>query len=184
MAKSKRAVAKKVVVQKAVEPGERVSMVMQVLETPTASAPDTPEHFTPISLGAARRLLKSTSTQVTEAPQMAREISASRTYATDFGSRAPAATALANKLKLASAWSTEAARAERWAHYAQSQALLAWDAALQDTRTLKEEFDLAVKHDAALPERYPSTTAFLKARREAAARGVRTRKAKKKSAGK
>ena len=122
-----------------------------------------------------------TKQQERDAPDVAREISSSATYEQDFTARAPAAGPMATQLKVARAWSDEEAAAEAWLAYVRVQRDLAWKGTLASTLALKPEFDLAVKHDPAIGERYPQTQAFLGVWKVAAKRAVATRAKKKKA---
>lgn len=123
-----------------------------------------------------------TAQQERDALDVAREITTSRTYEQDFTHRAPPAPQLAAELAVAKAWSDQTASASAWYDYVRIQRDMAWKQALDTARKLKPEFDLAVKHDPAVTQRYPQTSAFLGVWKAAASRASATKAAKKKAA--
>ncbi len=152
---------------------------------PTGHAPKAPKGFEPPAGGIKGAIV--TPAQERAAPDMAREVSTSKSYVEDFTKRAPDPQVLAAQLNVAKAWTDEMANAEAWLAYAKTQHGLAWKEALTTAKKLKPEFELADKHDPSIgDEQYPQTRAFLHAWKDAALRGAETRainrKKKKKDA--
>ena len=119
---------------------------------------------------------------MSQAPAVVVEISASTTYAADFGPKAIPPATFAADLGTAHAWQQEAARALRWYQYAHQMQGQAWNRLLGEHDTFKKDYDTALLHDATIVERYPATTAFVGSRSTAAKRAAATKKEKKKAA--
>ena len=149
---------------------------------PAVGAPSPPVGFVvpPKHQRHAGRL--PTAQQVRDAPDVARELTTSASYTSDFGTRVPAAAVVAAALLLAKGWSDQLAAAQLWAEYVRVQYDSAWRAALALTHQLQPEFALADRHDPAVATRYPQTKDFFAVRAQAAARGAVTRAKKKKAA--
>lgn len=151
-----------------------------VAPPPSPGAPSTPKGFVPLTKAQATRLTKLTETQLAEADGVASELTASKTYAADFGDDAPAAADVAAAIVRASAWSTESDAADAYAAYAKAQKQLAESTASGLVKALKGEFDHAVGNHPEIAKRYKLTTTFLGTRTAAATRGAAT-KAKNKA---
>jgi hypothetical protein len=151
---------------------------------PKQGAPSPPVGFSAPAKYQRRPGALPTTQQVRDAADVASELTTSKSYAADFGSRVPAAGAIASALTLAKGWSNQLAAAEAWLPYVREQYESAWRAALGLTKQLQPEFELAVKHDASVSTRYPQTQDFLQVRSVAATRGAQTRAQKKKAAAK
>lgn len=149
---------------------------------PKQSAPAVPVGFEPPPKHQKRVGLPPTEQQVRDAPDVARELSTSTSYANDFGNRIPGAKTIADALTLAKGWSDQVGAAEAWLTYVKAQEHAAWREAFALTKKLKPEFELAAKHDPAVAKTYPQTEDFLGVRVAAAKRGVKTRAEKKKNA--
>ncbi len=149
---------------------------------PATGAPSPPSAFQALSRSDAGHLLKLTDAQFQSANAVGDEVTASDTYAEDLGPDAPDAASLADKLALASAWDHEATNAEAWAHYAETQKLRAADDAARAAKLLQAELAHATKNHPEVAARYPLTSAFVGARKAAAARGTATKAKKKKAA--
>ena len=157
-------------------------VALDVPAKPTGTAPDVPPNFQPLDAGQVQALRKPTAEQSSQAPAVAAEITASTTYAADFGAKAIAPATFAADLSTAHAWAQEEARALRWYQYAHQMQGQAWHKALGETETFKKDYETGVHHDASIVERYPATTAFVGSRSSAAKRAAATRKGNKKAA--
>lgn len=121
-----------------------------------------------------------TEQQVRDAPDVAREIAASKTYGADFGKHAPEVSSFAAALLLAKAWSDEAAAADAWSTYAGDRRDRAWEQALTSVGNLQEPFGTADSHDPTIAKKYPQTKVFLDVRAKAARKAAATRASNKK----
>jgi hypothetical protein len=146
---------------------------------PAGTAPRPPRGYTPPD-GRVNGAI-ATAQQERDALDVAREVTTSKSYEQDFTSRAPPSVTFAAELTTARAWSDELAAAEAWSAYVRVQRDLAWQATLATARKLKPEFELALKHDGVIGERYPQTRAFLAVWKAAAAKAVETKAAQKKA---
>jgi hypothetical protein len=152
-----------------------------ISQPPVPGAPHAPTDFQPTEAEEIRKFLKVSEGQVRIADGLVSEISGSKTYAADFGDRAPDPSRLAEIIRLALLWETESRATERWLAYAKEQRIRAWDAAMQQIHELQIEFDHRTSRDADLVDRYPKTGEFLGKRKEYAVQAAETRKANKKA---
>ncbi|MFT3767797.1 MAG: hypothetical protein QM820_20265 [Minicystis sp.] len=156
-----------------------VPLPLDVPAAPAGSAPDVPADFQVLTQPQVRQLRKPTADQSKNAAAVAGEIKTAVAYTNDFGQKAIPQDALHTQMTTAAAWSTEAARAQRWAAYASNMASLSWNRVLGSLDTFAKDFDTAMHHDATIAERYPSLTAFRGARSAASKRAAATRREQK-----
>lgn len=147
---------------------------------PTEHVPSPPTGFAPPK--GKIKDAKATKQEERDANDVGSELTTSPSYVDDFTKRAPDAAAAAAALAAAKAWSDERRAAEAWLDYVRTQRNLAWSTAHALTKRLKDEFEVAAKHDPAIVKRYPQTAAFLNVRKAAAEKGAATRKNNKKAA--
>ena len=151
-------------------------VALDVPVKPAGTAPDVPPNFQPLDAAQTQGLRKPTAEQVSQAPAVVVEISASTTYAADFGPKAIPPATFAADSGTAHAWQQEAARALRWYQYAHQMQGQAWNRLLGEHDTFEKDYDTALLHDATIAERYPATTVFVGSRSTAAKRAAATRR--------
>ncbi len=115
--------------------------------------------------------------QNANASAVARELTESRTYAEDFGSRAPAAAQVAYVVTNAAKWRELWTGLKRYFAYVSEQRALWEDSALAQMNALKVPFDYAASRDAKLAEKYAATSKYLGAGTAIAQRALLSRKA-------
>jgi hypothetical protein len=157
---------------------------LQADPLPKQGAPQPPLGFAPAPKGQRRPGALPTTQQVRDAADVARELTTSSSYGSDFGARVPSAKTIGTALTLAKGWSDQLAAVLAWESYVRSQYDAAWRAALGFMKQLSPEFKLAAQHDPAVSTTYPQTKDFLGVRQAAATRGAQTRAQKKKAAAK
>jgi hypothetical protein len=140
---------------------------------PTEKAPSPPAESVGVK---AKRGLRPQRSQVAIAAKMASELRGSDSYATLFGSGAPAASSVADALVTASNWSGSLQNAETWYQYVKQQEGLAWEHALGLTDPLRVPFEFNLTRDATVGETLPSTAKFFAAKSESGKKAAATRK--------
>jgi hypothetical protein len=146
--------------------------------------PDVPKGWKAPTAAQVKGFSKPLAEQIVEAPQAAGEIEGGAKYDDDFGKRAPKASLVVAALRTAAGASALAARASAFEAYARGQSERAWNDAFVLLNKLKTQYDNAVADEPSLADEYPSLDAFFAGRTTAAAKGVATKRTKKKAGAK
>jgi len=148
---------------------------------PAAGAPAPPEGWTPVlKKKRSARGLRPKGVQITSAVAAAKELTQSATYATDFGSRAPAAAQVAFVVTNAAKWRDTWQAAKKFFAYASEQRATWENDAVAQMDALKPAFDYAASRDTTVAEKYAATSKYLGATNAIAERAATVRKAKAK----
>jgi hypothetical protein len=125
--------------------------------------------------------LRPKATQAANASAVAKELTESATYGTDFGSRAPAAAQVAFVITNAAKWRETWQAAKKFLAYSAEQRAT-WDnEALVHMDKLKPAFDYVTSRDPTVAEKYAATSKYLGATNAIAARAATVRKANAKA---
>ena len=147
---------------------------------PAADAPSPPAMFDPAAKGSLGRPgFSPRYAQVELVPNIVNELKNSSQYTQLFGDGVPAAGDVADALTLAHGWSAKVRNAEQWQVYTRYQEQLAWQHAFTQLGALEPSYTARRNRTTAVAEQYPSLTKFYDLPKEAAAKGVATKKAKR-----
>jgi hypothetical protein len=112
------------------------------------------------------------------------EVAKSTTFVDDFGSNAPVAKELAERVDASAAWQREVELATSWLGFAKDGASRSWALTSKQLAALAPAFAYAASRDNTIVDRYAQLAQLFDLNRASARRAAATRAAKKKAASK
>ena len=149
------------------------------LPVPKVNAPPVPAGWKKTKWPKPKGGLRPKRAQIANLTGSAGELQKSKTYATDFGNKAPDPQVLATSMTTASGWRDSWVAAKEWLAFCSDQRRLWEEDALEKVAALKPAFDYASANDASIAKEYPATMQLMDAPSEIAERGAAVRKAKR-----
>ena len=154
------------------------SVVGSVAAPPTAPVPTAPVGFDPTTMTVPRGGGRAPSVIASSGANVATELTASPTFAEDFGTKIPAV-GIASALTNAGGWRQVRNASTTWLDYVKYGDAQAFEVVQRELERFRKVYVAAVAIDASVPARYPNLDALFKAMSAPAKRSASTRKQKK-----
>lgn len=151
-------------------------VVAGIADPPAQDAPAVPSGYDPTRMTLGRGRSKVNVALVAHAAAVAKEITASTTFADDFGPRL-SPTEISASMVRAVGWRSSLTKARAWEAYLTYGDSKAWEVTLVDVHRLRLAWDYLLKLDPNAAQRYPQLAALFTAVSAPATKAGKTRKA-------